>query len=269
VRRWRLIPFAAAPAGAQLARSEALWQEVAAGTAPPTLRWYGYSSPALVLGVGQSLDVADGPAAAAAGAVVVKRTSGGTAVLADETMLALDVALPAGHPRAGTDVVAAYRWVGDAFREALAALAPGAAGRIRLATPDEARRDQGAVRAASAGSAGALRGLACFGSLSPWEVVLDPSGGADAGGPPAPARKLVGLSQVRKRGVVLFQAGLYTTVRAAPLAAMLRLPPDRRAALAAELPVRLAGLDDAGLAAPTAADLEALRRGVQARLLSD
>jgi lipoate-protein ligase A len=264
VARWRVIPFSRAGAAAQLARSEALWQEVAGGAAPPTLRWYGYAAPAVVLGAGQPPDAADAAAARAAGYAVVKRTSGGTAVLADETMLALDVALPAAHPRAGTDVVAAYRWVGDAFRETLSALAPDVAPRLRLAGLDEARRDQAAVRAAPAGAAESLRALACFGTLSPWEVVLDAPGATP--GAPAPARKLVGLSQVRKRGVVLFQAGLYTTARAAPLVALLRLEDAERALLAAALPARIAGLDDAG---QTAAHLEALRQGVQARLLGD
>jgi lipoate-protein ligase A len=264
VARWRVIPFSRAEAAVQLARSETLWQEVAAGSAPPTLRWYGYSAPAVVLGVGQSPDVVDAAAAGAAGLAVVKRTSGGTAVLADETMLALDVAVPALHPRAGVDVLEAYRWVGDAFRAALAALAPAAAARIRLAGLDEARRDQAAMRAAPPDSAGARRALACFGSLSPWEVVLDgPATSPEAGGT-AVARKLVGLSQVRKRGVVLFQAGLYRTVRAAPLAAVLNLTPDVRALLSAALPARIAGLDDAGLGPE---HLTPLQQAVQARLL--
>ena len=264
--RWRVIPFSRAEAAVQLTRSETLWQEVAAGSAPPTLRWYGFSAPAVVLGVGQSPDAVDAAAAGAAGLAVVKRTSGGTAVLADETMLALDVAVPALHHRAGADVLDAYRWVGDAFRAALTALAPAAAARIRLAGLDEARRDQAAVRAAPPGSAGARRALACFGSLSPWEVVLDGAAAPPDGGVEPVARKLVGLSQVRKRGVVLFQAGLYRTVRAGPLAAVLNLTPDERALLTAALPARIAGLDDAGL---TLEHVAPLQQAVQARLLSD
>src|SRR5262245_61624933 len=110
VRSWRILPLTLATAAEQLGRSEALWGEVAAGGAPPTMRWYGYSAPAVVLGVGQSLQAVDAAAARAAGVAVVRRASGGTAVLADETMLALDVAVPAGHPRAGSDILEAYRW---------------------------------------------------------------------------------------------------------------------------------------------------------------
>ena len=60
----------------------------------PTLRWYGYSRPAVVLGVGQRPEAVDRCRGRAAGVQVDRRTSGGTAVLADETMLALDVAAP-------------------------------------------------------------------------------------------------------------------------------------------------------------------------------
>jgi lipoate-protein ligase A len=231
-----------ATAAEQLARSEALWREVAAGEGPPTMRWYGYSAPAVVLGVGQSLQAVDAEAARAAGVAVVRRASGGTAVLADETMLALDVAVPSVHPRAGSDILEAYRWLGEVFRDALASLAsPGVAGRIGMVTVAGARADQAAQRQARPGSPGALRGLACFGTLSPYEVVLSGAGGA-------PDRKLVGLSQVRKRGVVLYQVGLYRTVRAGDLARLLALPEDERARLAAELPRRVAGVESLGLA---------------------
>jgi lipoate-protein ligase A len=252
VGRWRVPPFAVAPAGAQLSLTEALWRATASGEAPPTLRWYGYSAPAVVLGVGQPAAAVDAGAAAAQGVAVVRRASGGTAVLADETMLALDVALPAEHPLAGRDVLEAYRWVGEAFLAALRAVAPPAAARLVLVDVSTARADQGAQRAARPGSPEALRGLACFGALSPYEVALvEPTG--EAGSPP---RKVVGLSQVRKRGVVLFQAGLYTRANGGRLAGVLALPPAARRTLGGELRRRMAGLDEVGL---PAARLEALR----------
>ena len=133
---WRVLPHSLAPAGQQLARSEALWREVGAGGVPPgavlpTLRWYGYSRPAVVLGVGQRPEAVDAAAAAGAGVQVERRTSGGTAVLADETMLALDVAVPAADARAGTDILEAYRWLGAAIRDALAPLLVSGAERLR------------------------------------------------------------------------------------------------------------------------------------------
>jgi lipoate-protein ligase A len=206
---------------------------------------------------------------------VERRTSGGTAVLADETMLALDVALPASDARAGTDVLEAYRWLGEAIREALAPLRTSGSERLRLVTIEEARADQRAQREAPAGSAEALRGLACFGTLAPYEVVLEGDEGQGQG-KGRPARKLIGLSQVRKRDVVLFQVGLYATAspQSRALARLLALPPvpeesaeQRRAVLGAELGRRIAGLDDLGLTPGPEALREAMG-AIERRLLS-
>jgi lipoate-protein ligase A len=233
-------------AAAQLAATEALWKAVAAGETPPTLRWYGYRGTALVLGVGQRDEVVDSVAAAAAGVEVVRRSSGGAVVLANEALLALDVAVPEDHPRAGRDVVAAYRWLGEAFAAALRLSAPRAAPAIKLVEVDQARRDQQAQREAAPGSPQAQRGLACFGVLSPYEVMLDGAARED-GEDGRPARKLVGLSQVRKRGVVLFQAGVYMRFRGVDLAARLALPPASRGPLADELDRRIAALSGVGI----------------------
>jgi lipoate-protein ligase A len=267
---WRVLPATRAPAAEQLARSEALLREVATGAAPPTLRWYGYDTPALILGVGQPPDTVDAALAGRAGLTVVKRTSGGTVVLADETLLALDVALPATHPLAGTDVLAAYGWLGETFRDALAALVsttpPASAGPsvvpgISLVSVERARADQVARRSAPPDSDEYLRGLACFGTLSPFEVALSGAG--------RPDRKLVGLSQVRRRGVVLFQAGVYTTIRTLRhrlLAALLALPEAQRATFGDALARRMAGLDDLIPAPPHAAALcRLVEQGAAAR----
>jgi lipoate-protein ligase A len=268
---WHVLPYSVAPAGAQLARSEALWREVGAGPGRPTLRWYGYSRPAVVLGVGQRPEAVDLAAAAAAGVQVERRTSGGTAVLVDETMLALDVAVPSGDVRAGTDVLEAYRWLGAAIREALSSLLVPRSARLRLVSIEEARADQRAQREAPGGSSQALRGLACFGTLAPYEVVLDGEGGQRRS-----ARKLIGLSQVRKREVVLFQVGLYATAdpQSRALARLLAppqlpegLPQGWRSALGEELRRRIAGLDDLGLA-PGADALREAMGAIEGRLLS-
>ena len=64
----------------------------------------------------------------------------------------------------------------------------------------------------------ALVRRACFGALSPYEVALGP-------------RKLVGLSQVRKRAGVLFQVGLPLAWDGDLLAALLAHNADERARL--------------------------------------
>ncbi len=253
---WRFVPFDLAPAAEQLERSADAWRAVAAGAAPPTLRWYGYSAPAVVLGVGQRPDILDGAACARAGISVAQRTSGGTAVLGSRELLALDVALPGDHPLAGRDVLGAYRWLGRVFREALGALAPDGPARLALVGLDAARADQAAQRIARPTEAAGRRGLACFGTLSPYEVALAPGG-------PAALRKLVGLSQIRKRSVVMFQVGLYTRFDGYGLARLLSLKEYEREALGAELDRRVAGLEDIGVPAHRLPELRSLvERGI-------
>ena len=85
----------------------------------PALRWYVTPQPALVLGVGQPLDDFDAAACQRAGLPIVRRSSGGTAVLADDGLLNLDIALPAAHRLGHRDVVRAYAWLGTALARAL------------------------------------------------------------------------------------------------------------------------------------------------------
>jgi lipoate-protein ligase A len=239
-----------AGADAQLAKSEALLRAVAAGEAPATLRWYSYDRPSIVLGVSQPASTFDETACRTAPTTVVKRTSGGAAVFAGPHLLALDIALPTPHPLAGHDVIEAYRWVGEIFLQGLAELAPSSVPSLELVDVATARADQQAQKTAPRGTAAHLRGLTCFGVLSPYEVVLR----RDIG-----LAKLVGLAQVRRRGVVLHQVGVYIRFDARAFVACLALPERARDALADDLARRAAGLDQLS---PTAADVSRLMAAV-------
>jgi lipoate---protein ligase len=183
--------------------------------------WALARSPALVLGRSAAAAPVDEAACREAGVPVLRRGSGGGPVLWDEGLLALDVALPGGHPLAPVDVVAAYAWLGAAVAEGLRALGLPA---HRL-EPDEARRS--ARRAAEVADPAAI---ACFGGLSPHEVLVD-------------GRKVLGLAQVRRRGATLLQAGILLSLDAEGLAALLALD-GARAPFAAALRARAAGLDE-------------------------
>ena len=149
----------------------------------------------------------------ASGLDLVPRGSGGGPVLWDDDLIAIDVVLPHGDPRLHTDIVAAYRWVGEAVADALTALgAPD----VRAVPPDEAR-------AWPTGASGAL----CFGGLSPWEVV-------------AGDRKVLGLSQVRKQAGAIIQVGVPMRLDAGRLAQAVGAPADA----AADLAARTVGVGD-------------------------
>jgi lipoate-protein ligase A len=170
---------------------------------------------------------------------IVQRASGGTAVLVNGAAFSLDVALPASHPLAAADVVLAYRWLGAVLAASVLDVAPAADGRLEVVGPTAARADQQAARAARVGSGEALRVHTCFGTLSPYEVVITDGRGQ--------RRKLFGLAQLRKRGVVLFQAGVYSWFSGKDMAELLKLPPQSQAALGEELDTRVADLADVGL----------------------
>jgi lipoate-protein ligase A len=143
-----------------------------------------FADTTLVLGSAQPEESVDRAACAADGVRVLRRGSGGGAVLCDPALLEVDVALPAGHPLLVDDVSESYRFLGEAWRDALAEL--GVDG--RLVAVDEARAATDVRRAAAR--------VACYAGLSPYEVV-DRDGA-----------KLVGFCQRRRRGAALYQCGL-------------------------------------------------------------
>jgi lipoate-protein ligase A len=238
--RWRLLPFSAGPAGNELALGEALLAGLA-HTAAPAVRWYGARARALVIGSGQRPTDVDGAALAAAGVSLHKRGSGGTAVLFTPGFLMQDIALPAGHRLARPDVSESYRWLGEVWAAALAALGvPTELVSIAAARADTAAADP-------------LVRRACFGGRSPYELL--------AGG-----RKLVGFSQIRRRQGALLQVGVYAAWPGRELAALLRLPDPERGLLEEALAARVAGLDELLPAAPEPAAIQAAFAGALARL---
>lgn len=214
--RWRRLGPSHVTAEAALTRGVELLEATAAND-PPTLAWWQVAPDALVLGRGSRV-APDEAARAAAGVSIVRRSSGGGPVLWDSDLLGLDVIVPRGHALYSDDVVASYRWLGEALAGAITALGAPA----RALTPEEARRDPGE-----------LGDLACFASRSPWEVVVGD-------------RKVVGLSQVRRRTGTLLQAGIALGLDGPGLVGLLRLTDDERGRLEVALTTRAAGLNATG-----------------------
>lgn len=242
IARWRLLPYDVGSSTHHFALSDAL----ARHALEPTVWWHATDQPTLILGTGQRWDGINAETCAVQGVLVVRRQAGGTAVFAAAGVLGLDVALPANHPLALPDIVEAYHWLGDVWCDAMHALGVDA----RLVSVGEAR-------AAARDDEEEVVRLACFGTLSPYEVVVG-------------TRKLVGLAQVRRRGNVLLQSGIHRHFDAAGLARL--LAPQNHEKATSALQRAAIGWEEAAGIPVTEADImaafaQALERGYRVKLV--
>jgi lipoate---protein ligase len=167
---------------------EQLWNagQLALPVTEPRLRLWTYRAPGVVLGCSQTalrerVDATRAATYALAGSLV-QRGSGGGAVLTGPWMVSASIVLPPDHALAGPGTVSSYRWLGALHAGLLRDAGIGA-----YAIPPEEVRLR-------LGEADARLKWACYGGLSPWEVVVG-------------ARKIVGLAQMRKRTGVLITSG--------------------------------------------------------------
>lgn len=178
---------------------------------------------ALVLGSTQPLSHVDQERAGAAGTAVLRRRSGGGAVLvAPDGVVWVDVAVPAGDDLAERDVGRAFWWLGEVWAAALAAAGLGGAlvwhgGLVRSAWSDRV----------------------CFAGLGAGEVTVGRA-------------KVVGMAQRRTRAGALFQCAVPIGWDPGALLDLLALDDDVRAQGRAELAgaARGVGVDVAGRLVP-------------------
>lgn len=168
------------------AAEEQAWNVRQLAAVPPAalVRVWRHRTAAVVLGCAQRSQRPAIERRAAGVVALVDRPAGGGAVLAGPSMISVSIVLPPGHALLRGNLIDCYRWLGQLHVEALAGC--GVTG--RALPPHEVRRADAALGACAVS-------WACFGALSPWEVVA-PDG-----------RKLVGLAQRRQRDGVLLVAG--------------------------------------------------------------
>lgn len=145
-------------------------------------RLWRYREPAIVLGCSQRRLLA--ALDAHPDIAMLVRAAGGGAVLVGPWMLGLSALLPAAHPLAACGPVMSYRWLGECLAQSLQHVGIDAT----TLSPE-------ALRARRAARPGPAMDWACFGGLSPWEVLVG-------------ERKIAGLAQVRRRQGVLLVAGV-------------------------------------------------------------
>ena len=166
------------------AAAEQRWNEAALAQPVESTAWrlWAYREAAVVLGCSQRRMLAE--VSRRPDVEVLVRAAGGGAVLVGPWMLGLSALLPAAHSLAACGPVPSYRWLGECLAQSLQQVGVAAT----TMSPDALRARRG-ERPAPAPD------WACFGGLSPWEVLVG-------------ERKIAGLAQVRRRQGVLLVAGV-------------------------------------------------------------
>lgn len=176
---WRVILDGEGPPAFNMALDQAIAERVALGECPPTVRFYGWDRPCVSLGYHQMPDrVLDVQAVYAHGIVVVKRPTGGRAVLHGDD-LTYSIALPSGGPWS-IGITEAYRMLSEGLQRG-----------FRRAGLDVALA-RGHREGLGPGP------LPCFASTARYELVWK-------------GRKLVGSAQRRLRGGLLQQGSIPLT----------------------------------------------------------
>ena len=174
---WRVIIHHVADGAANMAIDEAIAEHVASRLVPPTLRFYAWEPPCLSLGYAQPTAEVDFERLRRLGWDVVRRPTGGRAILHTDE-LTYSVAVPADDPRVAGGVVESYRRLAEGLLAGLNVL--GAAVR---ADPAAENMDDPSSK-----------GPVCFEVPSAYEITVE-------------GRKLIGSAQTRRGGNVILQHG--------------------------------------------------------------
>jgi lipoate---protein ligase len=162
----------------------------------PHIWWFTPNQSALVLGSTQNLSIVDSTECRKRGIEIVKRRSGGGAVLlSSETTVWIDVVLPATHELSVSDIGQAPLWLGKLFQQVLTDLG------VADLTLHETAMEKSDWST-----------LICFAGRGPGEVFT------------SNGRKVVGISQRRTREWVRFQIVVSLAWRPEILLALLNVP---------------------------------------------
>lgn len=223
---WQIFPLTIADQQQHIEQSELLLASIQPGD-PPVLYWNLAQPAGLVLGFSQKHSVLNPEGLAALSIPIYHRRAGGTAVLVGPQLLSLDVVLPADHPLVLPDIVESYRWFGETWVAALRQLGIT----TRAIPPAEAHASRARLKQEETREYELLMNRACYGTVSPYEVVVD-------------QRKVVGLDMIRRRAGSLLQAGVLLQWDTEVLAQLLGHTSEEQALLRNGLRERAVGLDE-------------------------
>jgi lipoate-protein ligase A len=229
---WRLIKTSPAPGAWNMAVDEAILEAVGKGEAPATLRLYAWEPPCLSLGVAQPVADADPGAIEAYRWGLVRRPTGGRAILHTDE-LTYSICAPMGEPRLAGGVLQSYRVLSQALLNALRYLGVEA-------VSQEISPAHLTVRGGGEGDSD--RGMpdpVCFSEPSNYEITV--------GG-----KKLIGSAQARRKDAILQHGSLPLCGDLTRIVQVLRYPtPEDRQASARRVVGRALTMEQALGSAPT------------------
>ncbi len=181
-----------------MATDEAILQAVQARLVPPTLRFYGWQPACLSLGQAQAIADVNLAACAALGVDVVRRSTGGRAILHTDE-LTYSLAAPENDLRVAGDIVTSYRKLSEGLVEGLRRLGIFSVQSEPHPQPENTSRSEISP--------------VCFQAPSHYEITV--------GG-----KKLVGSAQMRKGGVLLQHGAIPLGGDIARICQLLTIQPD-------------------------------------------
>jgi lipoate-protein ligase A len=200
---WRLIRSSPSDGATNMATDEAILRAVAAGLVPSTLRLYAWAPPCLSLGRGQPAGEVNTEACARDGVEIVRRPTGGRAILHTDE-LTYSVIAPLDEPRVEGDILVSYRRLSRALVAALEGLG--------VVVQSHLREDVDTGAPGDPGEDGALNPV-CFEVPSHYELTTGDE------------RKLVGSAQMRTHAAVLQHGTLPLVGDIARICRYLKDPP--------------------------------------------
>lgn len=175
---WRVIRTSAASGAWNMALDEAILEAVGSGEAPSTLRLYAWQPPCLSLGYAQPIADVDRQALHQFGWQIVRRPTGGRAILHTDE-LTYSVIAPHHEPRVAGDILESYRRLSQGLLLALR----------ELGLPAKAEKEYSLPAGIQP------KGAVCFEVPSNYEITID-------------GKKLIGSAQARRREGVLQHGSL-------------------------------------------------------------
>jgi lipoate-protein ligase A len=187
---WRMLPPADGPGAWHMAADVAIADAVRAGQVRPTLRFYRWTPPCVTLGKFQPVEGnVQVEACTRLGYDIVRRPTGGRAILHDDEVTFSIIIAERDLPGAGANIMESYRALGCALVDGLR----------RLGLPAELVDRNASARAGDPPSVMAVGNPACFAAKARCDLMV-------AG------KKLIGSAQLRKDGIIVQQNSLPLTI---------------------------------------------------------